>query len=227
LTNLFIDWKQDSSKQKFIDFVAEKNNDLLSEVLVSFDQEDWAVIDFLKKFNTQKINDKSLNVEKIGGEISKQVALVVRDHVLIELALDSNLEKSKSVQKQMKEWHNKWVYDETRRYYLKEIKISDDDAKSFFENNIKSFQVNVNEIPKYDDYKSTAKKFAYIQQAGNVLVNKIDSLKENYTIDINNSVLDTIQVIDFEKSRWQSLQVFKRSTNRLAAPIVDPAWKIQ
>ncbi len=227
LTNLFIDWKRDSSKQKFKDFVAERSNDLLSKGLVSFDQEDWTVLDFLKKFNTQKINDKSLNVEKIGGEISKQVALVVRDHVLIELALDSNLEKSKSVQKQMKVWRDKWVYDETRRHYLKEIKISDNDAKSFFENNIKSFQININEVPKYDDYKSTAKKFAYIQQAGNVLVNKIDSLKENYTIDINNSVLDTIQTIDFEKSRWQSLQVFKRSSNRLAAPIVDPAWKIQ
>ncbi|MEN8191644.1 MAG: hypothetical protein ABFS12_02430, partial [Bacteroidota bacterium] len=181
----------------------------------------------LKKFDPQKINGKSLNVEKIGGEISNQIALQVRDHALIKLALDSNLDNSKSVQKQMKEWRDKWVYDETRRYYLKEIKISDDKAKSFFEKNIKSFQINANEIPKYDDYKSTAKKFAYIQQAGNVLVNKIDSLKENYAIDINNTVLDTIKTIDFEKSRWQSLQVFKRSSNRLAAPIVDPAWKIR
>lgn len=227
VTNVFLDWKRDTLKQNFADFVAEQSNDLLSKALVSFDQEEWKVSDFLKNFNSQRINDKSLNVEKIGGEISNQIALQVRDYVLIKLAIDSNLEKSKSVQKQMKDWSDKWVYDEARRHYLKKIKISDEEASSYFEKNIKSFQINVNEVPKYDDYKITAKKFAYIQQAENILLDKIDSLKESYEVQINNAILDTINTVDFEKSRWQSLQVFKRSSNRLAAPIVDPAWKIQ
>lgn len=227
VTSVFLDWKRDTLKQKFTDFITERNNDLLSKVLVSFDQEEWKVSDFLKNFNSQKISDKSLNVEKIGGEISNQIALQVRDYVLIKLAIDGNLGKSKSVQKQMKDWRDKWVYDEARRHYLKRIKISDDEASSYFEKNIKSFQINASEIPKYDDFKITAKKFAYIQQAENTLLDKIDSLKENYEVYINNAVLDTINTVDFEKSRWQSLQVFKRSSNRLAAPIVDPAWKIQ
>ncbi len=194
---------------------------------MSFDKGNWKVLNFLEKFDPNKIKEKSFNVEKIGGAISKQIALQVRDSVLIKLALESDLDKSKSVKKQMKEWRDKWVYDETRRHYLKEYKISDDKAKSFFEENIKLFQINVNETPKYDEFKGTAKKFAYIQQADSILINKIDSLKHIYTININKAVLDTINTIDFEKSRWQSLQVFKRSTNRLATPIVDPAWKIK
>jgi hypothetical protein len=36
--------------------------------------------------------------------------------------------------------------------------------------------------------------------------------------------LDTITTIEFQKSRWAGLQVFKRSNNRLAFPVVDPAW---
>jgi len=226
LTNQFLDWKREGSELKFNDFVEEQNNSLLSKVLVSFDKQNWTVADFLEKFEPKKINDKTLNINKTGGEISKQIALQVRNYVLIELALESNLDENASLKKQMKEWQDKWVYDETRRHYLKGFKISDDEAKDFFENNIKSFQINVNETPKYDEFKTTAKKFAYIQQADSILVNKIDSLKKIYTININEAVLDTIKTIDFEKSRWQSLQVFKRSTNRLAAPIVDPAWKI-
>ena len=226
LTIQFLDWKKNGSEKRFNDFVIEHNNSLFSKVLVSFEEQNWLVSEFLEKFETKKINDETLNINKTGGEISKQIALQVRDYVLVELALKSNLDKNASVKKQTKEWRDKWVYDETRKHYLTDFTISDDEAKNFFENNIKSFQVNANETPKYDEFKTTAKKFAYIQQADSILINKIDSLKKIYTINIDKAVLDTIKTIDFEKSRWQSLQVFKRSTNRLAAPIVDPAWKI-
>ena len=227
LTKVYMTWKQDTTKLKFTDFVTEQKNNLLSKSLVTFSQENWNVLDFLKRFDPTNIDDKIFNKENIGGEISKQVALKVRDEVLTKLALENDLDKNKNVQKQMKEWRDKWTYDETRRYYLKEIMISDEDAEKYFNKNIKSFQINFDEPPIYEDYKNTAKRFAYIHQAENILINEIDSLKEKYPININSAVLDTITTIDFEKSRWQSLQIFKRSTNRLAVPIVDPAWKIQ
>ncbi len=226
LTRTYLDWKKDSLEQKFTDFVLEQNNGLLSKDLVTFDKEVWKVSEFIKKFDPQRIDNKSSNVKKIGAEISQQIALQVRDNTLIKLALDSDLDEEERVQKQLENWRNKWVYNETRKFFLKNIKISDDETKEYFDKNIKSFQINVNETPKYDSYKNTAKRLAYIEQAGSILIKNIDSLKAIYPIHINNAVLDTIQTIDFEKSRWQSLQVFKRSSNRLAAPIVDPAWRI-
>ncbi len=57
-----------------------------------------------------------------------------------------------------------------------------------------------------------------------ILIHKIDSLKTIYPVVINQAVLDTIEVADSEKSKWISVQVFKRSSNRMARPIVDPAW---
>ncbi|MEN8193694.1 MAG: hypothetical protein ABFS12_12805, partial [Bacteroidota bacterium] len=78
LTNLFLDWKREKLEQKFSDFVTERSPELLPKILVSFDEGNWMVSDFLKKFDPQKINGKSLNVEKIGGEISNQIALQVR-----------------------------------------------------------------------------------------------------------------------------------------------------
>ena len=226
LTKAYLDWKKNSSERNFQNFILENNSNILSKKLVTFNQEVWKVSDFIDKFDPQKIDTSSSNVKKIGSEISQQIALQVRDYNLIKLALDSDLDKEENVQKQLGIWRDKWVYDETRKYYLKDIILSDDETKNYFEKNITSFQINVNDPPKYEEFKNTAKKFAYIHRAGNLLKKNIDSLKIEYSVSINNAVLDTIQTIDSKKSRWQSLQVFKRSSNRLAFPIVDPAWNI-
>ncbi len=227
LTTEFIAWKQDTLKQTFKDFVEKNNIELLNKPLVKFEKHIWRVSDFIKKFNTKRIKTTSLSKTKIAGEISKQIALEVRNNELVKLALKNNLDKNEHLKKQLKEWRDKWVYEEARKYFLKKTKITDKEAKDFFQNNITSFQVNAKEIPKYKEYKNTAKKFAYIKKAEKILLTRIDSLKKIYPIHINKEILDTIQTIDFQKSRWQSLQVFKRSSNRLAVPIVDPAWKIK
>ena len=52
----------------------------------------------------------------------------------------------------------------------------------------------------------------------------IDSLKTIYPVRINDAVLDTLKMIDFKKSRWASMQVYKRSSGRMAVPVVDPDW---
>ena len=227
LTTAFLEWKQDTLNLKFEEYVNKQRKELLSQTLVTFNKKSWTVNDFIKKFDPQKIKSNNPIKEKIGAEISREIALKVRNSILTKLALKSDLEKTENVKRQLKEWRDKWVYDEARRYFLTKVKISENEAKEYFKKNIKSFQINAEEIPKYNDYKNTAKKFAYIQKAEKVLLNKIDSLKKIYPININTTVLDTITTIDFEKSRWQSLQVFKRSSNRLAVPIVDPAWKIK
>ena len=77
---------------------------------------------------------------------------------------------------------------------------------------------------KFENFSRQAKRDAYIQQAKNLLNLKVDSLKKIYPVVINTNVLDTIKVIDFKKSKWISLQVYKQSSNRMVIPIVDPAW---
>ena len=53
---------------------------------------------------------------------------------------------------------------------------------------------------------------------------RIESLKARYPVEIYQAVLDTVRVIDFQKSRWATLQIFKSGSNRPAYPTVDPRW---
>ena len=59
----------------------------------------------------------------------------------------------------------------------------------------------------------------------NIFINaEIEKLNDLYNIEINDAVLDTITVIDFKKSKWASMQIFKYGTNKPAYPVVDPRW---
>lgn len=77
-------------------------------------------------------------------------------------------------------------------------------------------------------YQETRSRFLEEQEAmdqsASVLIEKAEELKSRYPVEVNEAVLDTINVIDFEKSRWATLQIFKTGTNRLAYPSVDPRW---
>ncbi len=60
-----------------------------------------------------------------------------------------------------------------------------------------------------------------------IITKKIESLKSKYKIEIHKSILDTINVIDFKKSRWASMQIFKTGSNRPVFPVTDPIWEVK
>lgn len=64
-------------------------------------------------------------------------------------------------------------------------------------------------------------KLTYLDTA---LDSSLSTFRERYPIEINEAVLDTIQVVDFQKSRWAAVQLFRTGTNHLAYPIADPLW---
>jgi hypothetical protein len=49
-------------------------------------------------------------------------------------------------------------------------------------------------------------------------------LKNDYTVIINQDILDTISVIEYEKAQWANLLLYKAGSGRQAIPVVDPQW---
>ena len=62
------------------------------------------------------------------------------------------------------------------------------------------------------------------QRIWETLNQKLQYLKSRYPVWINKAVLDTISVVDFQKSRWASMQVFKGGSGRQAYPVVGGEW---
>ena len=224
--------KEDSSKT-FIDEIesADETKPALlqlrqnrDQTLVTFENGQWTINEFLKRFNPKSIKVEPADKFIFQNQLNEQIALSVRDYFLTAKAIDKKLDRSENVQKQLSMWRNKWVYEEARRLFTQDVKIDDEQAKTYFEKYKEKYKIRWDDSPTFDEFRNQAKRDAYIQTARNTLANKIDSLKTYIPVSVNRTVLDTISTIESEKSRWQSLQLFKRSSNRLTVPIVDPAW---
>lgn len=202
----------------------KKLKENLQQPLVTFKGGKWTMQDFLQRFYPGSVKIDPKNKQEFRSKLNEKIGLAIRDYFLVKEAKKRGLQKAPEVKKQLKEWTDKWVYEETRHFYTKDVHIDDEQARKYFDKFKDRYKIRWNDNPKFDEFKNQAKRDAYIRQVRALLSHKVDSLATFFPITINQAVLDTITTIEFEKSRWASLQVFKNSSKRLAAPIVDPAW---
>lgn len=197
----------------------------LSETLVTFSGGAWTVEDFIRQFDAEAFVGKSKEKDHFRQELSQEIAIKVRNYFFVKEAKNKGLQKSPDVVKSLEEWRKKWVYEEMRKSSLSNLHITDGQAKSYFEKFKDKYKIRWDDKPTYNSFKNEAKRDAYLNYARLILQKKVDSLKTYFPVVINRAVLDTIKVTDSAKSHWMSLQVFKQSSNRLAVPIIDPAWE--
>ena len=171
----------------------------LGEALTTFDGGHWSLKDFIGRIDPARLKTKSTAKQTFREHLKREIALTVRNHLMAKEASSGGLHKSPAVQNQLRAWRDKWVYEEMRRSYLTG-------------NGVDPLLANPAE-PK-----------AHLEQAQLLLEQKIELLMKMNTVRINETVLDTISVVDFKKSRWANVFLFKNSSRRLAIPTVDAAW---
>ena len=236
LTNALLEWKklQNKNQKTFLQAVKDADRKTpallilkkkLRETLVTFQGGQWSIKDFLDRFDPSALRKDLDDPDQYRHEINQQIALKIRNYFFLKEAHKQGLHKLAKIRNQLNEWKDKWVYEETRKLYTKDVVITEKEAKYYFDKFKDRYKSNRTEDPEYQAFRTQAIRDAYLQKENLILSEKLDSLRRFYPVKINKAVFDTIQTIDSRKSRWMSLQAFKRNSNRPAVPIVDPAWQ--
>ncbi len=235
LGKAFTEWKKNKDKtiESFQDAV-EKADDSApamkalkenrNNIFMTSSEENWTINGFLKRFNPDRISSIDKNPNGLAGALKDAAGLTIRDYFLVKEARKKHLEKSPKLQKELKQWRNKWVYEETRTFFTKGLSVSDQEAIEYFEKNKSRYVINKDHQPTFSEYTQMVKRDAYNEKAQHLLEAKIKDLEKRYPVYINEAVLDTLKVIDFNKSRWATIQLFKLGSGRPAVPVVDLSW---
>ena len=211
LADGLVEWRQQKANTRTFSAAIEEAGETmpalqklqrrLGETLTTFDGGRWSLEDFIGRIDPTRLKTKSAGNEGLlRKHLKREIGLTVRNHLMAKKASSSGLQESPAVQNQLRAWRDKWVYKEMRRFYLTGNGVDPPLA-------------------------NPAEPEAHLDQTQALLAQKIELLKKTNTVRINATVMDTISVTDFKKSRWANLFLFKNSSNRLAVPIVDPAWK--
>ncbi len=212
LADALAEWqRQNDSTRTFSETIAkaggtepalQKLKRHLGKALLTFDGGRWSLQDFISRIDPVRLKTKSAAKPRFRKHLKHEIALTVRNYLMAKEASSRGLRKSPAVQSQLRAWRDKWVYEEMRHFYLTGNSV----------------------VPPSTERVNPVEPEAHLEQAQLLLERKIELLKKMNNVRINETVLDTISVIDFKKSRWASVFLFKNSSGRLAFPIVDPAW---
>ncbi|MBN2355106.1 peptidyl-prolyl cis-trans isomerase [candidate division KSB1 bacterium] len=201
-------------------------HDLLHKTLVTFEGGAWTVGDFLAKFKPALLTvSETDDVYSFRAKFNSQIALTLRDHFLLQIGYGKKLHKRPEVKTDIKRWQDKWVYRALSKQLISDIAVTEHEARDYFDRNLHRFKIDRDDKPVYEKNKELAHVYALQQKRLALLQTESLTLQDRFGVRIFQAVLDTIPTIEFEKSRWASLQVFKRSTNRMAYPVVDPTWE--
>ena len=235
LGKAFAEWKRNKSMagKSFQEAVKQANEstpalkDLQEngkKVFMTSSEGNLSLNEFLKRFDANRVTSIDKDPNGLPAVLKDKVALTIRDYFLEKEAKKQHLEKSKKLQKELKQWRNKWVYTEARQYFTKNLNVTNEEAKAYFKKHRKRYVINVNHQPTFGEFAKMAKRDTLIAKELKLLNGKIKKLENRYPVQINKAILDTLKVIDFKKSRWVTVQLFKLGPMRLAAPVVDPSW---
>lgn len=206
-------WLKDTSyvSISFKDYLQKTNPHHLNETITSFTDGNISVKEMISLLSWNKLKMEYPDIKSIRNDLYILSGLAVRDHFLQNESEKYNLNESDALNDELKLWEDKWVYEEARKEITRGLQITKNDL----DNAGKEVFGGSNKI-----------RLAKISKAAELMNAKIDSLKAAGNTAVNRELLKSVEVTDFNKSRWASIQLFKGGTGRQAVPVVDPAWSL-
>ena len=196
----------------------------LDQTLTLFEGGRWSVADFLERYDPAALKSDPQDLQALRSELNQRLAITLRDEFLGAEARRLKLHRSARLQRTLGQWRDKWVYDQSRRHFLRDLKLDSTAVRHWFEQNSRRYQLYKDKKPEWNDFREEARRDAWIDAARVALSREATELQSRYRVTINKAVLDTISVTTSEASKWMSVQLFKSGSERMAVPIADPAW---
>lgn len=197
---------------------------LFEKTLVEFDGEVWSVEDFLEVFNPGLYQLRPNDQKDFRIQFSDAIALAVRDYQLLKIAQQEELYNKPEVQREIKAWENKWVFQSMRAKFYDELSFSDEVVRDYFNTNKHQYSFSGSTKIKYDDLSEALKTRIRKEYLNTRLLEYVDELKSKYEVKIYEEKLAELKPNNSKKNPLLQVQLFKQNSNRMAFPVVDPNW---
>lgn len=183
----------------------------------------WTVERFFRTFNTGRYQLRPDTRDSFELRFSDVIALVVRDEILMEKASSERLAERFEVQRDIRRWQDKWVFQETRNHILDTLVFNNDLVMQFVNSERSPYPDHIRGRSFNEYQEGSLKRFRrdFLAQA---LLDAAEEFKQKHQVTINYAMLDTIKVSQSSANPNMSLQVFNQNSNRMAYPILDPIW---
>jgi len=210
----------DTSAQYLIDL-----KKLLPEKLLSTEERTLSVEDYFKYMNYyRKVINQSQSYIDLKNRLLTEIGTMVKNTRFIEIARSEGFLDSTKVKDDLELWQEKWTYDIYRAHLTKDIEITEEEMKQFFEERWQELRIANVDTTRFYKYKNDVFNFLKYEKQNELLNKYIKELKEKYTVWINDDVLNTVKLNDDPKSSETAVFVRKNFSGEFLVPTADQTW---
>jgi hypothetical protein len=173
------------------------------------------------KFNSSSAQEFILNVQQV-------LWRMVRDYLLVQKAKALGIDEWETVVTQKKWWQDKIVYNAVKADIASSINFEEDDLRKFYKKNMDNFLDKNGEVMPYDKCRNNIESDYIKEKYMFKLVHDVLKLKKEYSIQINEGLLQHLKVQDEADPDAIDFYAVKKGglLPRQPYPTIDWEWQI-
>ncbi len=205
-----------------------KIDQFVNESLVQLKHESFSLKSFIDWYHARETELKpdTKSPQHFFSWLESMVWRMVRDRLLMKRALKRGLQERPVVQRQMKWWEEKMVYNLVKNGISDSIPTNDTVLYAYYENNLRSFRTEKGEQETFNNAKDDVLREYYSSEMTKHILHRILKLKQEYKITINSEVLDSLRVDSENDPRAIDMYAVKKGGTfpHPAFPSIDYDW---
>ncbi|MCP5061241.1 MAG: peptidyl-prolyl cis-trans isomerase [Ignavibacteriae bacterium] len=198
---------------------------LLNQPLFSSKKSDGTVEDFFQYLTYYR---KNLNNSKDLAELTDilfiELAKMFKNNNFINIAEEDGYLDTFWVSQDLKIWEQKWTYNVYSGHITKEIEVSEDEMREYFRDRWSELKISNIDTTRYYKYVDDIYNALIFEKHQKKLKKDLAKLRKEYSVEIYEDVLNSIELQDSPNAVRTSYRVIKSSTGKPVVPTVDLRW---
>jgi hypothetical protein len=205
-------WNLSDKLNQALDELSVTKENIGQTILVEMNDGTIFLEEFLVWYRnrSQYIKFNKTNLQSFSSSVESLVWRMLRDKLLTGQAYERNFQQTESVIKQSKLWKDKIVYSAVKKEIVESVELKEEEVRN---NSIESLDVKSNEEKINTEITRR-------------LLLKLNELKREYEININEDVLDKINVFEENNPKAIDFYTVKKGglIPRTPYPTIDFEW---
>jgi hypothetical protein len=200
-------------------------NKILDRTLVTYKGDEKSVRNYLEYMDYYRRSLKeSKSFDDFKSRLITEIGRMIMDETFIKIAEEDGYADSVDVEQDLKIWEQKWTYDIFRDEVVKGLEVTDLEMHDYFKNRYQELGIADVDTTRFYKYENAVFNAVLYEKHMERIQDKLDELREDYPVTINEDVLAKIDLTESKKSNEITLFLRKKYSGNAVVPYIDMKW---
>lgn len=198
---------------------------LLDKTLVTFTEGQKTVHEYLEYMDYyREALTQSEDFADFQTRLVTEIGRMIKNDIFVQIAEQDGFTDSTGIKQDLRVWKRKWTYDVYRHNVVKEISVTEEELRRFFQTRWRELGIADIDTARFHKYKDAVHNAVLHEKHLARLEQDLDRLRSRYPVWVNEDALQRLELIADNSDDRASYFLRKNFNFKPALPTVDMKW---